>query len=256
MGQLAQRRVTDAAGAEDPVGELTVRAEQYEPGDTDLTWTRVTQWRSLLAAALDQKALTPTSAHVSGEALNPSADLLAMWLGDRLDVPVTRQDSEGPGLTSVRLESPQGAVTVERGDGAMATLSIPGSPNRQVALQRRDTAALIAEELRRLDPDETYRCTLLHGVRRKKAAEALAKPEDVSGETQPSKASGTSEASDSATYPTQPATPTVAPPPSDEASDSEAAAGEKKQASRTQSQPKNQAKSKQQGKQQKQEKSS
>ena len=34
---------------------------------------------------------------------------------------------------------------------------MPGQPDRQVALKRRDTAELIAEELRRLDPDEIVR---------------------------------------------------------------------------------------------------
>jgi glucose-6-phosphate dehydrogenase assembly protein OpcA len=32
--------------------ESTCRA--YAPGDTDLSWTRLTPWRALLAAALDQ----------------------------------------------------------------------------------------------------------------------------------------------------------------------------------------------------------
>ena len=38
----------------------------------------------------------------------------------------------------------------------MATLRRPGQPERRVALHRRDTAELLAEELRRLDPDEVY----------------------------------------------------------------------------------------------------
>ncbi len=33
---------------------------------------------------------------------------------------------------------------------------MPGAPDRMVALKRRDTAELIAEELRRLDPDDIY----------------------------------------------------------------------------------------------------
>ena len=38
----------------------------------------------------------------------------------------------------------------------MATLARPGQPDRHVALQRRDIAELLAEELRRLDPDDIY----------------------------------------------------------------------------------------------------
>ena len=38
----------------------------------------------------------------------------------------------------------------------LATLSVPGQPDRPVALKRRETAELIAEELRRLDSDDVY----------------------------------------------------------------------------------------------------
>jgi glucose-6-phosphate dehydrogenase assembly protein OpcA len=54
LGMLAQRRVTDARTAREPVLALTALAASYRPGDTDLSWTRATAWRSLLAATLDQ----------------------------------------------------------------------------------------------------------------------------------------------------------------------------------------------------------
>ncbi len=49
---------------------------------------------------------------------------------------------------------------ISRADGRNATLSKPGEPDRFVALHRRDIAELLAEELRRLDPDEVYGETL------------------------------------------------------------------------------------------------
>ena len=49
---------------------------------------------------------------------------------------------------------------VTRTDGRTATLAWPGRADRMVALHRRDTAELLAEELRRLDPDEVYAETL------------------------------------------------------------------------------------------------
>jgi glucose-6-phosphate dehydrogenase assembly protein OpcA len=55
LGILAQRRVTDAASAPDPAEALVALAVGYRPGDTDLSWTRATAWRSLLAATLDQQ---------------------------------------------------------------------------------------------------------------------------------------------------------------------------------------------------------
>ncbi|GGT35223.1 glucose-6-phosphate dehydrogenase assembly protein OpcA [Streptomyces kurssanovii] len=166
LGSLAQRRVTDTYAAEQPVRELAARAEAYTPGDTDLSWTRITPWRSMLAAALDQVTCKVTSVEVEGEEFNPSCELLAMWLADRLHVPVKRSSSAGPGLTSVRLESDCGPIVLDRPDGSLATLSIEGQPDRAVALKRRETAELIAEELRRLDPDDTYSSALRYGVER------------------------------------------------------------------------------------------
>ena len=50
----------------------------YTRGDTDLAWTRVTLWRGLLAAALDQPPFEPvTEATVTGGSDSPSTDLLA-----------------------------------------------------------------------------------------------------------------------------------------------------------------------------------
>ncbi|MDI3404842.1 glucose-6-phosphate dehydrogenase assembly protein OpcA [Streptomyces cavernicola] len=173
LGALAQRRVTDTYACEQPIHELASRAETYTPGDTDLSWTRITPWRSMLAAALDQVTCKVTAAEVEGEEFNPSCELLGMWLADRLSVPVTRSLSSGPGLTAVRLETDGGPIVLDRPDGALATLSMQGQPDRAVALKRRETAELIAEELRRLDPDDTYASALKYGVDR------LVQPETV-----------------------------------------------------------------------------
>ncbi|WP_328970954.1 glucose-6-phosphate dehydrogenase assembly protein OpcA [Streptomyces sp. NBC_00239] len=180
LGALGQRRIADTYAAEDPIGALSARAAAYAPGDTDLSWTRITPWRSMLAAALDQQPVRVTSAVVEGEDENPSCELLAMWLADRLEVPVRRTRSRGPGLTAVRLESSDGAIVLDRADGSLATLCMPGQPDRAVALKRRDTAELLAEELRRLDPDNTYESSVKFGVERlaaqAKAAPAAAEP--------------------------------------------------------------------------------
>ncbi|KWT59268.1 OpcA protein [Streptomyces albus subsp. albus] len=166
LGALAQRRVTDMYTAENPLRELAERAEAYSPGDTDLSWTRVTPWRSMLAAALDQLPCKVSEVEVEGEEFNPSVELLAMWLADRLNVPVRRLLSAGPGLTAVRMETDCGPVALDRADGSLATLAMQGQPDRNVALKRRDTAELLAEELRRLDPDDTYASALKYGVDR------------------------------------------------------------------------------------------
>ncbi|MDX6350791.1 MAG: hypothetical protein QOF84_5581 [Streptomyces sp.] len=166
LGKLAARRITDAAAAEDPVAALALRADTYTPGDTDLAWTRITSWRSVLAAALDQKHAELVGAVVEGEAYNPSTELLALWLAERLGVPVERRVSDGPGITAVRLSTADGEICLDRPNGSLAELAMPGQPDRHVALQRRNTAELIAEELRRLDPDEAYAAAVKFGVKR------------------------------------------------------------------------------------------
>ncbi|WP_327261906.1 glucose-6-phosphate dehydrogenase assembly protein OpcA [Streptomyces sp. NBC_01232] len=176
LGALGQRRITDTYSCEDPIRALGGRAAAYAPGDTDLSWTRITPWRSMLAAALDQQALSVVSATVEGEDENPSCELLAMWLADRLQVPVRRTLSSGPGLTAVRLSTKDGDIVLDRADGALATLCMPGQPDRAVALKRRDTAELLAEELRRLDPDNTYEASVKFGVARLEASAAPAEP--------------------------------------------------------------------------------
>jgi glucose-6-phosphate dehydrogenase assembly protein OpcA len=160
LGAVAQRRVTDAAANDLPKDMLLTLAKAYHPGDTDLSWTRSTPWRSLLAATLDQPYPELLGGEVLAEPANPTADLIAAWLGLRLGIEVERGESDGPGITEVSFDTPEGKVTIFRPDGRTATLVWPGRPERRVALHRRDTADLIAEELRRLEPDEVYAETL------------------------------------------------------------------------------------------------
>jgi glucose-6-phosphate dehydrogenase assembly protein OpcA len=166
LGTLAQRRITDAAATEDPIATLRLRSETYAPGDTDLSWTRLTPWRSVLAAGLDQQTLKVRSAVVEGEEHNPSTELLALWLADRLRVTVERKVTDGPGITAVRMSTADGEICLDRADGSLAELAVPGQPDRHVALHRRGTAELIAEELRRLDPDEAYASAVQYGASR------------------------------------------------------------------------------------------
>ena len=166
IGQMAQRRITDAAEAPSPRVELKRRADNYQPGDTDLAWTRITLWRGLLAAALEQPPYEPVlNADVAGASDSPSADLMAAWLAQALQCPVTRtRTPPGSGVTSVRLTRPSGNTDLLRPDGAVATLSPPGQPARRISLARRELAECLADELHRLDPDEIYEETLTKGL--------------------------------------------------------------------------------------------
>ncbi len=166
IGQMAQRRITDAAESKNPRATLKNRAKTYTKGDTDLAWTRITLWRGLLAAALDQPPYEPVlEATVTGGSDSPSTDLLAAWLAQALRCPVQRARTRaGSGMVSVRLERRSGAVDLVRPDGVVATLSQPGQPVRRISLARRATAECLADELRRLDPDEIYEETISKGL--------------------------------------------------------------------------------------------
>ena len=169
LGALAQRRITDAAGAQR--SRKRVIHEQcaaYAKGNTDLAWTRITPWRALLAAALDQHHLKVVGASVASEKVSPSADLLAAWLADRLRVEVTRTTNGGPGITEVVMETKEGPIRISRPDGKLATFSSPGQPDRPIALKRRELPELLAEELRRLDEDDVYAATARSGARRRR----------------------------------------------------------------------------------------
>ena len=188
IGAMAQRRITDAAMARNPRKELDRRQEGYAAGDTDLAWTRVTKWRGLLAAALDQPPYQPIEhITVSGASDSPSTDLLAAWLAECLRCPVTRvRGKAGTGMYSVRLERRGGPIDLVRADGTIATLSQPGQPDRRISLPRRSLAECLAEELRRLDPDEVYQAALSRGLARLDAGRTVSESQAASDGRTPS----------------------------------------------------------------------
>ncbi|WP_166904556.1 glucose-6-phosphate dehydrogenase assembly protein OpcA [Mycobacterium sp. DL440] len=154
LGKLAIRRITDATNGADPLACIKSRLNGYTAGDTDLAWSRVTYWRALLAAAIDQPPHEPiTSALVSGLKDEPALDILAGWLANRIDGPVTRTTGE----LKVELTRPSETVTLVRPQsGVTAVLSRTGKPDALVPLARREAKECLAEDLRRLDADEIY----------------------------------------------------------------------------------------------------
>jgi glucose-6-phosphate dehydrogenase assembly protein OpcA len=167
IGSMAQRRITDAAATQRPIKTLENSAAHHVPGDTDLAWSRITLWRGLLAAALDQPPYEPVrSAVVTGGLDSPSADLMAAWLALTLRCPVSRDRTPaGSGLISVSLDRESGPVELVRPEGNVATLSQPGQPDRRISLAPRADRDCLAEELRRLDPDEIYAEVLTEGLK-------------------------------------------------------------------------------------------
>jgi glucose-6-phosphate dehydrogenase assembly protein OpcA len=156
LGVFADRRVTDCALAADQLAALRKRADDYAPGDTDLGWTRTTLWRALCASAFDSVNGEVTSATVAGAPGHVTRALLAGWLSSRLGIDVAQVDAEGTGLSHVELVVKDTTVSISRGKGTTAILQRTGQPERTLPLPRRELGELLAEELRRLDPDEPY----------------------------------------------------------------------------------------------------
>jgi glucose-6-phosphate dehydrogenase assembly protein OpcA len=167
IGSMAQRRITDAAATARPMKTLDQSASWHVPGDTDLAWSRITLWRGLLAAAFDQPPYEPVrSGTVTGGIDSPSAELMAAWLALTLRCPVSRtRTPPGSGLISVVLDRESGPVELVRPEGNVATLTQPGQPDRRISLAPRSDRDCLAEELRRLDPDEIYAEVLTEGLK-------------------------------------------------------------------------------------------
>lgn len=167
VGVMAQRRITDCSVADNTPSTLKRLARTYQPGDSDLAWSRITLWRGLLATTLDQAPFESViSASVVGGADSPSADLLAGWLQHQLRCPVSLiRSREGTGIISVRLERASGYIDLVRPQHAdTATLDQPHQPQRAIALAARSDAECLADELSRLDPDEVYQDALTRGL--------------------------------------------------------------------------------------------
>ena len=163
IGRLARRRLTDSERTASPVRWLRRLAPGYQPGDTDLAWTRLTLWRALLAAALDQTSGEVVGGEVVADDTNPVAVLLKAWLECRLGVPVEFVDDDsGPQVSCVTLHTDAGDIVIRRTDTMTCEFSVPGSSPRVVPIRRRTIPELLAEDLRRLDADEIYGETLAH----------------------------------------------------------------------------------------------
>ena len=105
-----------------PAGGPEARARDYTPGDTDLSWTRLTPWRALLAAALDQYPAKIKSVAVEAERGNPLRRPARRLVAFRLKVEVIREISSGPGMT---MTTASGDIAITRPDGLLASYAVP-----------------------------------------------------------------------------------------------------------------------------------
>lgn len=173
IGKIAQRRITDALHGGEQA--LRNRIEHYHPGDTDMTWARLTQWRGLVASSLDHPPHGEVlSARLEGSSTSVSVDLAAGWLASRLKVPVNRVatdsptvpcDTEGTPLLAVQrleIERTTGTIVISIQDAHTVRVEMTdgGIPPSLVAIGRRSESDCLSEELRHMDPDYGYKLAL------------------------------------------------------------------------------------------------
>ncbi len=182
IGRIAHRRITDSANEVEPQVALKNICRTYASGDTDLAWTRLTNWRIQLAAVLDQADGTPiTAVTVEGASDSPSTILLAAWLRRALGTAVTIVSvTEGSGIRGVQLSRASGDIRLFRPGRTFAELTQPGQPTQRISLPRRTLRDCLAEELRRLDPDEVFGETV-SSLGTSSGYQELLTPESASG---------------------------------------------------------------------------
>jgi glucose-6-phosphate dehydrogenase assembly protein OpcA len=170
LGKVAVHRIADTIYATNPLELLQTLADYYAPGDVDLGWTRLTQWRELFAETFDgMKDVTVTGAVVRGARNNSAPILLASWFRSELGVPVTielgEKDPRG-NILFAEISTTDGPISIERTEPSFADLKQPGQPTHVIALPFRGLGDCLAEELRRLDPDVVFGRVLTEGLPR------------------------------------------------------------------------------------------
>lgn len=166
LDPLTQRVIVDSTTAADPITTLQFFAAHHRPQRTDLAWTRLTRWRGMLVAAVDQVRAQVISGTIGAEANNSPAVLMKAWLEMQTGAPFTIEHPQTTdphrsystsilGLHYVTLKTTAGEIALRRRSTAEAVLSLPDQPDRFVALSRQTIQDQLGEELMRLNGDDT-----------------------------------------------------------------------------------------------------
>lgn len=142
----------------------------------DLSWARLTPWRSLLAGLFEGPDFRPfVTCVVRAEVWGRTGPrhLLAGWLADRLDLPASAIELSSAPHVGLRLHarSPAGETAtfeVIRGDGRFvsARAAIAGGPQSEAVLQLPEATPAwgLPEALSRLEHDRVYERALRRAV--------------------------------------------------------------------------------------------
>lgn len=167
LGRIAGRRITNAANRSNSVSLLGLLAQNYQPGDGDMAWTRITLWRSQVAALLDQHpGLSIQKVLVYGSSTSPSTHLLSSWLGLKLQAKVEIVekigDAEVSGVGGIEIDFDSASLRIIR-SGQVAVIEQTGLPTTSVLLPPRSDLDCLIEDLRFLGEDKEYAEVLRNG---------------------------------------------------------------------------------------------
>ncbi|KAB7790529.1 glucose-6-phosphate dehydrogenase assembly protein OpcA [Bifidobacterium leontopitheci] len=167
LGAMARSRITDAMRSSNPLRTIEDLRRNRSPKNIDMSWTRLTVWRAMLATMLDQPPHLPIiAAKVTGPKDFLPMDMLAAWLRLKLGVSVAIEDDpNADAVTGVYLTRADGVLSLERPSTqqAIAVISTPGQTPQSISVPARTLEECLSEELRRLDPDEVYAEVLSRG---------------------------------------------------------------------------------------------
>lgn len=171
MRNITARHIHDSGAYRgEALKHLQLLCKNFRPGDTDLSWARLTLWRAQLAAMLDNVTdYRVERITVSGTPDSPSTLLLAAWLGLELDAPVeciALPDETGVvwGIHSVTLHLDDGTAAITRSHHVFARIQQPGHPPLEVPLPRRALPDCLIEDLRILGTDDLFERVAQQGV--------------------------------------------------------------------------------------------
>lgn len=138
----------------------------------DLSWVRLKPWRSTLRSLFDAPVLAPFTGHVTSAVVRGKAGprhLLAGWLADRLDLPLSafhlHEADHAEVVLHAATDGRTATVGVHRGGHARllrATATVDGGPSlsSSVPLPPAGPAWGLAEALSRLQRDPLYEAAL------------------------------------------------------------------------------------------------
>jgi glucose-6-phosphate dehydrogenase assembly protein OpcA len=125
-----------------------------------MAWTRITLWRSQLAALMDAHSnLKARSAIVFGAKDSPSAHLFAKWielkLGVTTQVVSEYQGASVSGVGGLEIQFDTGSLSIQR-QGQIGVIRQPDQPESTVYLPQRSDLDCLVEDLRFLGEDLAY----------------------------------------------------------------------------------------------------